>query len=165
MTFRNVISKFQCTLPTSKRLPSSPPLPSLSFSTFLLVSRMLLRCFFQRVMDRIFGDLPFCFIYLDNILVFSSSLTDHQLHLCHILDLCCLHGLTINLKKCVLLLFKLRFFGIQSPALGLLLSISTSPQSLLFCHPLTARLAVVPGDGELLQEVYTWSCSDPPTCN
>ena len=29
---------------------------------------------FQRMMDRIFGDLPFCFVYLDDILVFSSSL-------------------------------------------------------------------------------------------
>ena len=29
---------------------------------------------FQRTMDRIFGDLPFCFVYLDDILVFSNSL-------------------------------------------------------------------------------------------
>ena len=28
---------------------------------------------FQRIMDRIFGDLPFRFVYLDDILVFSSS--------------------------------------------------------------------------------------------
>ena len=52
-------------------------------------------------MDRIFGDLPFCFVYLDDMLVFSSSLADHQLHLRRILDLCCLHSLTINLEKCV----------------------------------------------------------------
>ena len=56
---------------------------------------------FQRMMDRIFGDLPFCFVYLDDILVFSNSLEDHQLHLRHVLDLCCLHGLIINLEKCV----------------------------------------------------------------
>ena len=52
-------------------------------------------------MDRIFGDLPFCFVYLDDILVFSNSLEDHQLHLRRVLDLCCLHGLIINLEKCV----------------------------------------------------------------
>ena len=28
---------------------------------------------FQRMMDRIFGELPFLFVYLDNILVFSNS--------------------------------------------------------------------------------------------
>ena len=27
---------------------------------------------FQRMMDRIFGDLPFCFVYLDDILVFLT---------------------------------------------------------------------------------------------
>ena len=56
---------------------------------------------FQRIYNRIFGDLPFCFVYLDDILVFSSSLADCQLHLRGVLDLC-LHGLTINLEKCVL---------------------------------------------------------------
>ena len=60
---------------------------------------------FQRMMDRIFGDLPFCFVYLDDILVFSNSLYDHQLHLRRVLDLCRLHGLTINLEKCVFCCF------------------------------------------------------------
>ena len=36
---------------------------------------------FQRMMDHIFGELPWCFIYLDDILVFSNSLESHQLHL------------------------------------------------------------------------------------
>ena len=55
---------------------------------------------FQRMMDRIFGDSTFCFIYLDDILVFSNSLEDHQLHLCRVLNLCGLHCLTINLCFC-----------------------------------------------------------------
>ena len=33
---------------------------------------------FQRMMDNIFGDLPFCFIYLDDILVFSGSLEAYR---------------------------------------------------------------------------------------
>ena len=52
---------------------------------------------FQRMMDRIFGDLLFCFVYLDDILVFSNSLADHQLQLRLLLNLCRLHGLTICL--------------------------------------------------------------------
>ena len=66
---------------------------------------------FQRMMDRIFGDLPFFFVYLDDILVFSSSLADHQLHLRCVPNLCRLHGLTINLEKCV-------FTASQSEYLG-----------------------------------------------
>ena len=66
---------------------------------------------FQRMMDRIFGDLPFCFVYLDDNLVFSNSLSDHLLHLRHVLDLCCLNSLTINL------LLKFSILVIQSPAL------------------------------------------------
>ena len=73
---------------------------------------------FQRMMDRICVDLPFGFVYLDDILVFSNSLEDHQLHLRHVLD-----GLTINLEKCGLLLLRLSILDIWSPALDLLLSI------------------------------------------
>ena len=49
-------------------------------------------------MDRIFGDLPLCFMYLANILVFSSSFEDYQLNLLRVLDPCLL---TINLEKYV----------------------------------------------------------------
>jgi len=52
---------------------------------------------FQRLMDRIFGDLPFCFVYLDDILVFSPDFTTHAAHLRDVLLLCRQHGLTVNL--------------------------------------------------------------------
>ena len=55
---------------------------------------------FQRMMDRIFSELPFCFIYLDDILVISNSLESHQQHFCSVFVLCHLHGITINLEKC-----------------------------------------------------------------
>ena len=62
-------------------------------------------------MDRIFGDLPFCFVYLDDILVYSSSLANHQLHLCCVLNLCRLHGLTINLENCVFAASQVEYLG------------------------------------------------------
>ena len=62
-------------------------------------------------MDRIFGDLPFCFVYLDDILVFSSSLADHQLLLRHVLNLCHLNGLTINLEKCMFAASQVDYLG------------------------------------------------------
>ena len=32
---------------------------------------------FQRMMDQILGNLPYCFVYIDNILVFSPDLSTH----------------------------------------------------------------------------------------
>ena len=66
---------------------------------------------FQRMMDRIFGDLPFCFVFLDDISVFSNSLESHQLHLRRVLDLCRLFGLTIILEKCVFAAPQVEYLG------------------------------------------------------
>ncbi len=57
---------------------------------------------FQRMMDSILGDLPYCFTYIDDILIFSSSLEEHVDHLRQVLLLCRHHGLTIGLPKCEL---------------------------------------------------------------
>ena len=46
--------------------------------------------------NNIFGDLPFCFIYLYDILIYSPDLVSHQDHLHQILQLCKDHGLTIK---------------------------------------------------------------------
>ena len=114
---------------------------------------------FQRMMDRIFGDLPFCFVYLDDILVFSSSLADHQLLLRHVLNLCHLNGLTINLEKYVIAASQVEYLGH---------SVSSSGSAPLHKHYFSAThrlpsFAAVPEDGELLQKVYTWNCSGPLT--
>ena len=55
---------------------------------------------FQRLMDQVLGDLPFCFVYVDNILIFSPDISSHVDHLCEVFELCHLHGLTIGLLKC-----------------------------------------------------------------
>ena len=56
---------------------------------------------FQRMMDRIFGSLPYCFVYLDDILVASHSPADHLVHLRAVLELLAANGLIINPSKCV----------------------------------------------------------------
>ena len=36
---------------------------------------------FQRMMDQILGNLPYCFVYIDDLLIFSPDLTSHIQHL------------------------------------------------------------------------------------
>ena len=36
---------------------------------------------FQCMMDQILGNLPYCFFYIDDILIFSPDLTSHIRHL------------------------------------------------------------------------------------
>ena len=50
---------------------------------------------FQWMMDQILGSLPYCFVYIDDILVFSPDLTSHVQHLWDVLELCRVHGLTM----------------------------------------------------------------------
>ena len=66
---------------------------------------------FQRMMDAILGDLPFCYVYLDDILVFSSSPEEHMVHLRQIFDLLAENGLVVNRAKCVLGVKELDFLG------------------------------------------------------
>ena len=66
---------------------------------------------FQRMMDAILGDLPFCYVYLDDILVFSNSPEEHMTHLKQIFDLLAENGLVVNRAKCVLGVSELDFLG------------------------------------------------------
>jgi hypothetical protein len=56
---------------------------------------------FQQLMDRIFFDLPFCFVYLDGLLVASCGVEEHSLHLRDALRRLQANGLVINREKCV----------------------------------------------------------------
>ena len=42
---------------------------------------------FQQMMDQILGNLPYCFVYIDDILVFSTDLTSHLQHFRDVLEL------------------------------------------------------------------------------
>ncbi|KAL7871867.1 hypothetical protein SRHO_G00068500 [Serrasalmus rhombeus] len=64
-------------------------------------------------MESVMGDLKgrSCFIYIDDIVVYSASVQQHLHHLQEVFD--CLHraGLTLNLRKCNLLQTSLNFLG------------------------------------------------------
>ena len=55
---------------------------------------------FQRLMDTVCKGLDFVFVYLDDILVSSTSAEQHMLHLREVFHRLSTHGLVINVSKC-----------------------------------------------------------------
>jgi hypothetical protein len=74
---------------------------------------------FQRLMDQILRGLPYVFVYLDDILIASRDLEEHQQHLRHVLAILQKNGLIINPEKCVFAQPKLEFLGHQVCGSGL----------------------------------------------
>ena len=62
-------------------------------------------------MDQVLGGLPYCFVYVDDILVFSPDLSSHVVHLREVFELCRLHSLTVSLPKCVFAVSEIEFLG------------------------------------------------------
>ena len=54
----------------------------------------------QRFMQGILGDLPYCFVYIDDILIASDSENKHKQHLKEVLERFNKYGVTINMGKC-----------------------------------------------------------------
>lgn len=65
---------------------------------------------FQRLMDSILA-LPYVFVYLDDILVASTSEDEHRFHLEEVFKRLAEHGLTINTGKCVFCKPEIEFLG------------------------------------------------------
>ena len=66
---------------------------------------------FQRTMDRILGDLSFCTVYIDDILVFSRSVKEHLEHLKIILQRLREYGFILHPHKCILAQDNVEFLG------------------------------------------------------
>ena len=66
---------------------------------------------FQRLMDGIFRNIPFVFVYLDDILVASSSKQEHAGHLRQIFKLLSDNGLVVNKDKCSFGVSELEYLG------------------------------------------------------
>jgi Reverse transcriptase (RNA-dependent DNA polymerase) len=71
---------------------------------------------FQRLMDRIFCHLPFCFYYLDDHLIASCPLDEH---LRTYFQLLLNNGLQINPAKCVFAVAEVDFLGHRVSAAGI----------------------------------------------
>jgi transposase InsO family protein len=73
---------------------------------------------FQRLMDEIFGDLPFVFCFIDDILVASKNPEENKEHLRIVLGRLEDFGLALNIDKCVLGVQELDFLGFKISASG-----------------------------------------------
>ena len=54
---------------------------------------------FQRVMNLIFGDLPYVFVYIDDVSIFSENKEPHAQHLREVFDRIEKNGLRVKAKK------------------------------------------------------------------
>lgn len=68
---------------------------------------------FQRLMDLVLGGLKWscALVYLDDIIVYSSSFTDHLSHLALVLDKIQQSGLTLKIEKCQFCRTHLKYLG------------------------------------------------------
>jgi cleavage and polyadenylation specificity factor subunit 1 len=94
---------------------------------------------FQHLRDSLLGDLPFAFVYLDDILVASPNVDLHRRHLCQIFSLLEQSGLIINAEKCVFRKDSIEFLGHQISAAGTSLLPSCVDAIANFPRPGTVR--------------------------
>jgi len=71
---------------------------------------------FYKLMDQVLRGLNFCFDYVDDLLVASSSPKEHTQHLRLVLERLASYGLTINPNKCVWGAAPSNFLAISSAA-------------------------------------------------
>ena len=69
-------------------------------------------------MDQVFRDLPFAFVYLDDILVASRDESEHKQHLWEVLGKLCDNGMAVNASKCVLGQSSVKYLGQEISAEG-----------------------------------------------
>ena len=74
---------------------------------------------FQHFIDQVLRGLHFCYAYIDDILIASTSREEHQAHLKQVLQRLSDHGIVINPAKCVLGVPELDFLGHRVSAQGI----------------------------------------------
>ena len=66
---------------------------------------------FQRHLNNVLSDLKFCFAYIDDILVFSTSEEDHLEHLRILFERLKSHAIRVNASKCVFGVAEVEYLG------------------------------------------------------
>ena len=74
---------------------------------------------FQRFKDEIFRDIPFIFIYIDDLLIASKDEEEHEIHIKIVLEKLAQYGILVNLEKCKFFQDKLEYLGHQITSTGI----------------------------------------------
>jgi cleavage and polyadenylation specificity factor subunit 1 len=74
---------------------------------------------FQRLMDTVFGEISFCIVYVDDILVFSKNSEEHHHHLKTVLGILQDNGLVVRPDKCMFGVESIDFLGHRIDADGI----------------------------------------------
>ena len=74
---------------------------------------------FQRFIDQALRGLPFCYAYIDDLLIASHTPEEHMEHLRQVFQRLSDHGIVINPAKCVLGVSELDFLGHRVSAKGI----------------------------------------------
>ncbi|GFT36129.1 hypothetical protein TNCV_3778441 [Trichonephila clavipes] len=56
---------------------------------------------FQRFLDSVYRDLPYCFVYIDDIIITSHSLDEHIIYLKEMFRRLTENGLVLKISKCI----------------------------------------------------------------
>jgi hypothetical protein len=118
---------------------------------------------FQRLMDRVLARLSFAFVYLNDIIIASPSVEQHQRDVEEVFHRLQAAGLVINFEKCTFVIPEVDFLGHRVSTSGF----TPHPQPGGH-HPavLAARdgqaAAGLPRSFQLLQQVCSSSHEDPP---
>src|SRR5882724_3918033 len=98
---------------------------------------------FQAFMNHIFRDMTdiFVVIYLDDILIFSNSLEEHQVHVQRVLDRLCEYDLHSKPEKCLFHMQKIEFLGFMVTPTGI--SMDTAKTDVVSIWPTPTNLKAV----------------------
>ena len=86
-------------------------------------------CTFQRVVHEVLRDLPYLFVYIDDILVSSLTVKEHEQHLREIFTRLRENNLTVNMEKCLIAQPTVTFLGHMVDSKGIPPSRRRSPPS------------------------------------
>ena len=73
---------------------------------------------FQRFIDEVLRDLPFCYAYIDDVLIASKCPEEHKQHLTEVFKRFTKYGILLNPSKCAFGLNELTFLGHQLNSQG-----------------------------------------------
>lgn len=94
---------------------------------------------FQRFMDWVLAGIPHVFVYLDNLLVASSTKEEHETDVKEVLDRLKKQGLVLNQEKCAFGAREVEYLGHQVTTNGLL-SLPAQVEAITAFLPPTTRV-------------------------